>query len=182
MKNFIITLFAFLFFAFTFVSCGLFNTPVDPEYIKNIDEEIAWANAARLFLNVAFPPEWGVSTQMGENKCFDVQRKSERPRAGYPFNVEFTPNSGYWFVEWLAFEFTENFRLESITGLEFDAAKDLSLKAGVEIPAAAETVTGAFTTNITISADKKVTLVPFCSERPRITQSNPPLINNGFSY
>ena len=167
---------------FLFVSCSLFNAPLQDDYFGKIDEEIAWANAPRLTVNVAFPPEWGISTQLGENRCFDVKRTGETPRAGYPFNVDFTPNSGYWFVEWLAFEFTENFRLESITGLEFDAAKNLSLKADVEIPAAAETLTGAFATNITITTDKKVTLVPFCSERPRITQSNPPLNNSGFSY
>ena len=163
------------------LSCNLFNAPVDKDYLIKIDNEIAWSNAPRLTVNVAFPPEWGVSPQAGENRCFDAKYSSETPRAGYPFNVEFTSNSSYYFNEWLAFEFNEDFRLEEITGLDFDDAKKRSLKEGVEITKPAETHSGAFVSSVTLSTGKKVTLVPFCSDRPRITQINPPN-NSGFSY
>ena len=66
------------------VSCSLFNAPQQDDYFKKIDEEIAWANATRLTVNVAFPPEWGGSPQAGVNRCFDEKRANETPRAGIP--------------------------------------------------------------------------------------------------
>ncbi|MCL2138733.1 MAG: hypothetical protein FWH41_04285, partial [Treponema sp.] len=165
-------------------NCDLFNNPKDPDYLKKIDEEIAWANAAKLNVSVAIPAGWGTSPQNGENKCFDIKRATERPRKGYPFNVEFMPGYGYGFIGWLAFEFTEEFKLESINSLDFIDAKPYSIQEGVVISSPEGTFTGSYTANITLNVSKNtaITLVPWCSSRPQVIQSNPPLINTGALY
>ena len=81
-------------------SCDLINNPKDPDYLDKLYAEIDWANAAKLSVTVAYPGEWGRSPQEGPNNSGDV-------RLGYKFNVEFTPNSSYGFLEWLAFDSNE---------------------------------------------------------------------------
>ena len=172
--------FSLLILALTTISCDLFTKPKDPNYLKKIDEEIAWANAAKLTVTVAYPDEWGSSPQFAG--CFDAVRTKEKPRKGYPFNVEFTPNAMYGFIEWLAFGGEHT--LAEITAMGYDAAAEISLNGkGVAVTEAATTNTGAKASAVTVnSISGAVTLVPFCDTRPRIILSDPPLVNAGLTY
>ena len=76
-----------------FANCSLFSGPPDKDLLKKIDAEIAWANAKKLIVTVAFPQEWGTSPQRGENQCGDV-------RQGFAFNVEFVPSSAFSLIGW----------------------------------------------------------------------------------
>ena len=96
---------SFLLFSllpFLFISCDLLSGK-DDDILKNIDDEIAWANAPKLNVTVAFPLEWGASPHAGTNRCFDIVRTSSNPRRGYAFEVEFTPDPAYSFQEWRAY-------------------------------------------------------------------------------
>jgi len=68
-----------------FIGCELLNAPLDKDFYKKIEEEVAYANAEKLTVSVSFPDEWGRSPQFGDNKCGDV-------RKGYAFNIEFLPH------------------------------------------------------------------------------------------
>ena len=44
-----------------FGACDFFNNPIDPDFLRRIDAEIAWANADRLEVTIAHLTEWGTS-------------------------------------------------------------------------------------------------------------------------
>ncbi|MCL2805054.1 MAG: hypothetical protein FWD26_03845 [Treponema sp.] len=177
---------------FLFFALFLFSCEGDPEFMQKIDEEIAWSNAAKLTVTVvqgAGNEAWGSSPQNGEGSR-DNKRQNEKPRKGYPFNVEFTPNSDFGFVEWLAFEsetYTEKaaglfFALSSGVDYE-DAVTEFALnRTSVETLPKELTHTGAWIQTITINESIDVTLLPYSDTRPRIVQTNPPLVNTGVSY
>ena len=161
-----------------FSSCDLFS-PSDSNYLSKLDAEIAWANAAPVSVTVAIPPGWGTSPQAV--RCYDAARSNEAPRAGYPFNVEFTSAANYGFIEWLAFDGKHT--LAEIAGMELDDARKESLKApDVKISKAEETLMGAMRSSVIVKTKGAVTLVPFCDPRPRVAASDPPLINSGAFY
>ncbi|MCL2138366.1 MAG: hypothetical protein FWH41_02415 [Treponema sp.] len=156
-------------------NCDLFNNSKDPHFIKKIDEEIAWANAAKLNVAVAVPSGWGISPQLAG--CKDAVRTNESPRKGYTFNVEFTPNAGYGFIEWLAFN-SSTYSLQAVLDMEnFEEAKSKSLNGqGVDITDPEETYTGAFASTVKINVNAPVMLIPYCDMRPRLERrTNPPL-------
>ncbi|MCL2138322.1 MAG: hypothetical protein FWH41_02195 [Treponema sp.] len=173
--------FAFCLLIFTLINCDLFK-PVDHDFFKKIDEEIAWANSRKLAVSVAYPNDWGLSPQI--TGCLDNVRTKEGPRKGYPFNVEFTANSGYGFIEWMAF--SSEYSLAAIQLMPLETARDNSLKPpDVKITSAEETNTGAMASTVTINIATPVTLVPFCDIRPRLDRrTNPPLnpIQGAFPY
>ena len=155
-------------------TCDLFN-PTDRDMLAKIDAEIAWANAARLTVAVTYPPEWGSSNpQQGTiTPVMDI-------RLGYEFNLEFSPLPDFGFERWLAFPtsvYNELVKTKSAAEVLIDSLNN----NGVIIK---ETVssTGARVATIKINTTEPVTLVPWCTDRPRISHSNPPLISSGFSF
>ncbi len=149
-----------------FIACDLFTgTKVD--LFKQISDEVDWANAPKLTVTVAFPPEWGNSPQSGEGKCGDT-------RKGYEFGVEFTPLSGYGFEKWLAFKTTDYASLDKTKSS--NEVESLALNGdGVTITESISE-TGARTAKVKIDTIDPVTLVPWCGNRPRLSQqTNPPL-------
>ena len=155
-------------------TCDLFN-PTDRDMLAKIDAEIAWANAARLTVAVTYPPEWGSSNpQQGTiTPVMDI-------RLGYEFNLEFSPLPDFGFERWLAFPtsvYNELVKTKSAAEVLIDSLNN----NGVQIR---ETVssTGARVATIKINTTEPVTLVPWCTDRPRISHSNPPLISSGFSF
>jgi len=167
----------FLFFIFL-LALSLVSCEGDPEFMAKIDAEIAWGNAERLSVTVDFPPQWGSSPQLGTGRCFDNRRVNENPRLGYDFNVEFSPLPGYGFEKWLAFS------LSVYNGLnKTESAADVQNSSlnGVEIIESISS-TGARVATVTINTSEPVTLVPWCTDRPVIIQTNPPLINTGDFY
>ncbi|GBU29202.1 hypothetical protein R84B8_02766 [Treponema sp. R8-4-B8] len=156
-----------LFSLFIFLSsCDLFTGP-KVDLFQVISDEVDWANAAKLTVTVAFPPEWGNSPQSGEGKCGDT-------RLGYEFGVEFTPLSGFGFEKWLAFKTADYADLDK--NLSSGEVESSSLNDnGVTITESVSD-TGARTAKVTINIKEPVTLVPWCDPRPRLTQqTNPPL-------
>ena len=172
-------LFFFLFslFFILFPSCELFNNPTDARFLGNLYDEVAWANAEKLTVTVGFPAEWGSSPQRGTGRCGDV-------RLGYEFQVEFGAMPGYGFEKWLAFptsvydQLNKSLSVSDIENLE-PAVVLASNKVKI-VPL--ETVSGSHVASVTIYVTEPVTLVPWCGDRPRIIQSNPPLISSGFNY
>jgi len=158
----------------------------DPDFLKKIDEEIAWANADRLTVAVTFPPEWGSSNpQQGTLSpgIRDIRRWTEgQNEQKYKFSVEFTPLPGFGFEGWLAFPTSDYARLNKTISADDIEELNLHLNGnGVEITNVSGS-NGVETATVIISTNVDVTLVPWCTDRPRITHSNPPLISSGFSY
>ncbi|MCL2067300.1 MAG: hypothetical protein FWG99_07530 [Treponema sp.] len=165
--NFAVIL-AFLLYLLIFsFSCDPFTGTHDNDLLKKIDEEIAWANAAKLTVRVDYPVEWGASPQQG-----DLNR--DNTRKGYEFNVEFTPMPGYGFEKWLAFPAVEYNGLDKIkTAAEVEGLAFNSSSVRVTL---SEGASGAKIAAVTIFTDTPVTLVPWCSNRPSLDQqTNPPL-------
>jgi hypothetical protein len=106
----------------------------------------------RLTVEVYLPENWGRGPQFGT-------LPSDGVRQGFPFTVEFTVSAAYGFAGWRAYR---------TAGL--GDKSQAALEAAVPLSAAELMITAA------------VTLIPWCEDRPRITQSNPPLINSGISY
>ncbi|WP_461257370.1 hypothetical protein, partial [Treponema sp. R80B11-R83G3] len=149
------------------VNCDLFTGP-KVDVFQQISDEVDWANAAKLTVTVAIPSGWGNSPQFGDGKCGDT-------RLGYSFNVEFTPNSGYGFRGWLAFN-SSGYNQQNIIDLGYEQALAASLNGnGVDLTAGSVTNTGAYPAAVTIHVNAAITLVPFCDNRPQIVRSNPPL-------
>lgn len=134
-----------------------------------------WANAPKLTVTVAFPPEWGNSPQSGEGKCGDT-------RKGYEFGVEFVPLPSYGFERWLALP-TDGFAewLELNKNKSSYDIDDFLNADSVTITESTNDI-GTRIAKVKINTLEPVTLVPWCSERLRVTQSNPPLISTGMSY
>ncbi|GBU28414.1 hypothetical protein R84B8_01972 [Treponema sp. R8-4-B8] len=161
---------AFLLFSLLILlsSCDLFTGP-KVDLFQVISDEVDWANAAKLTVTVAIPSGWGNSPQFGEGKCGDT-------RVGYPFNVEFTPDSGYGFQGWLAFN-SGDYSQSAVSAMDYEQALSASINGnGVEISNGEVTNTGAYPAVVTVRVNIPVTLVPFCGGRPQIIRSNPPLI------
>jgi hypothetical protein len=156
-------LFSFFIFHFSLFicTCDLFNGEVQDNFIEKIDEDIRWANAARLTVRVDYSPLWGSSPQQGA-------LNRETTRQGYAFDVEFTPAPGYGFVGWFAF------RTNELDLTNIDEHKALN---GNDVNIVPDTnAAGAQTAKVTINITDPVTLVPFCSDHPRLSQkTNPPL-------
>jgi len=176
-RNFL-AFFSFIFSLLFFLSsCELFDTLPEEVLQAKIEENVQWANAARLSITVAIPSGWGESPQSGPGRCFDKARTNEKPRKGYPFTVEFTPAGGFGFFAWLAFN-SDAYTLAQITAWDINTAQENSLKNtdGVVFSALSYTNTGAVIVTVTVNAAVPVMLVPFCDTRPRLNnQTNPPL-------
>jgi len=166
--------FALFCLALACAACDLFNPLPEGDLQAAIEENVRWANAARLSVTVHIPSGWGTSPQLGTNKCYDNKRTNETPRQGYAFTVEFTPSSSFGFERWLAF------RTADYAALDFNkSAAEIASSALNGDEAAiteSESATGAKIANITINITEPVTLVPWCSNRLTVTRSNPPLI------
>jgi len=159
-----------------FISCDLFTGP-KTDLFQVISDEVDWANAPKLTVSV-HTGEWGRSPQEGEGKCGDT-------RKGYEFGVEFTPLSAYGFEKWLAFPtagFAEWFDLNKYkSSYNADVTAYALNDNGVTITEGVSD-TGAKTAKVTINMLEPVTLVPWCGDRPRVVQANPPLISSGITY
>ena len=164
--------FLFSLFSFLFIGCDLFSSVKEDDLLKRIDEEIAWANAAKINIIVAYPNAWGTSPQLGTGRCFDIKRPSETPRKGYTFNVEFNPNVDYALLGWRAYrtddlpngwtsspDNTEN-KLRNIKQIENIILPEIDENGGI----------GGVTIN---ASETNVTLIPFCRAQPRIVSSSP---------
>ncbi|MDR1222275.1 MAG: class II glutamine amidotransferase, partial [Tannerella sp.] len=111
-------------------------------------------------VRVNYPGDWGRSPQFGEI--------SPKPRKGIPFGVSFSPIEAYEFIRWRAAK-TADYNNGNPT--VFLADSEVAITEGTD---------GAASVTLNIVGD--ITLIPWCRDRPRITQANPPLINTGISY
>ncbi|MCL2066430.1 MAG: hypothetical protein FWG99_03075 [Treponema sp.] len=162
-------IFLFYLYIFSFSGCDLFTGTTDNDLLKKIDEEVAWANAARLNISVICPPAWGSSPQNGTGRCFDARRTGEAPRLGYAFNLEFTPEADYALTEWRAYA------TASLTpGWQFDSNPAALLEGPAVLVAVFNNVDpNGSISGIIIDSTTAVTMVPFCLEAPRIVRTYP---------
>ncbi|MCL2443121.1 MAG: hypothetical protein FWD13_06590 [Treponema sp.] len=169
-------------FSLFIVTCSLLiaSCEGDPDYLAKLDEEVAWHNAEKLTVAVTFPPEWGASNpQQGTISPGDrdVRRwKEGQNRKMYEFTVEFLPLLSFGFEKWLAFPTSEYAALDKTKSAEEIEKLNLHLNGkGVEITESTNTA-GAKIATVLISISEHVTLVPWCNNRPRLTQqTNPPI-------
>ncbi|GHV94860.1 hypothetical protein AGMMS50293_11800 [Spirochaetia bacterium] len=136
----------------------------EDELLRKIDEQVRWDNAARLSITVAVPEGWGTSPQLGTGRAGDT-------RKGFSFTVEFNPNSAWGFSRWIA--------VRSDDYHEGDTDLSKALDGETVVITESTGAANARIATVTINTTEPVTLVPWCEGRPRITQSNPPLINTG---
>jgi len=66
---------------FLFSACEFFGEN-DPDFLRKLDAEIAWANAERLTVSLEYPGSWGQGT---------IETVAANRRLGYDFDVEFNP-------------------------------------------------------------------------------------------
>jgi hypothetical protein len=152
----------FVLCSLLFASCDLFTGP-KVNLLKQISDEVDWANAPKLTVSVAFPQAWGTS-----NPQQGVITPAKDIRKGYPFEIEFTPDTAWSFNEWRAYRsplpegWTANLTL--LDGLErLDGVS-------VEVPTLPPRGgAGSFKINTT----EAVTLVPWCKREPYVTRTVP---------
>ena len=89
-----------------FVSCNLFTAPLQDDYFDKIDEEIAWANAAKLAVRLAYHSNWGSSTPV-RGPISLVAGGGLDIRKSYDFSLEFTPAPAYSLSEWRVYPTAE---------------------------------------------------------------------------
>ena len=81
-------------FVFTFSTCDLFNASIDEDFLKKIDEEIAYANAPWVPVQI-------VTGGLGVSN--PLQGSHEKiVKKGYSFILRFQPFSNYPFQGWQA--------------------------------------------------------------------------------
>jgi len=155
---------------FTITACEIFTGTPDEELIDKIDGEIAWANADKVTVRVAYPPEWGTSPQYAG---FDDIR------VGYEFDVGFSAFPEYAMLEWRAYKTTE--LIDPELGEEwldnparfFDVDKRAQQVDRESVTLPAEVAQAGGTGKVTVNTTEPVTLVPFCRAQPRIVRSTP---------
>ena len=143
------------------ISCDLLNGISTDDLMDKIDKDIAWANAEKAAVTVAYPQSWGFSPQV--TGFGDV-------RIGYEFDLGFTPSDEYALLGWQAYataDLPEDWMLSPdpylaaggsrlIPQIDFDS---------VILPQVAE---GGGTGKVKINTTDPVTLIPYCRNQPRI--------------
>jgi 3D (Asp-Asp-Asp) domain-containing protein len=163
---------------FLVFSCELFNATEDPDFWQKLDEEIAWANAAKLTVRVEYPSEWGITNpQQGT-----IAPGAMDIRKGFPFTIEFTPDQAYTLSDsgWTAYYTADIERLndemdEGNTWMDDPKLlSKLNALGGSEITMPnPNSGSGKFT--FTIHTTKAVTLIPDCGTELRILRTEPRL-------
>ena len=164
--------------ALLFASCDLFNSPTRPDFMAHIDREIAWANAPRLSVTLAFPGTWGSGS---------ITTLPENRRLGFDFELEFTPNPGFGIAQWRAYRTSD---LEGLNWLGvanpaavLNAANLTPVEWGpgayVELMSEERASGGEFT--VRVNTTEPLTLIPFSSNDPMI-QRTFPFMNNDVQH
>ncbi|MDR3019696.1 MAG: hypothetical protein LBU66_02195 [Treponema sp.] len=166
---------------FLVFSCELFEAQQDPDFWQKLEDEIAWANAAKLTVALSAPAPWGQGS---------ITTAAENRRLGYGFNVDFLPARGFSISEWEAYNTDaidayrkenpewnwlhavnprEVFKTAGLTPLEGLKLND----NGKDIELLSPNLSGGGTFVFKINVNKRVTLIPWCGNRPAITNINP---------
>lgn len=161
----------YLFFAICslLIGCDLFNLPADPDYLKKLDAEIAWANAAKLNVRVEYPAAWGTSNPPQGNitPAMDI-------RKGYPFEIEFIPNHEYSLTAWLAYPTAALNALSGNWTTDFDLLSTIeAITYNVVLPAHPILPITGGKGEFVINTTEDITLIPWCDTQPRITRTMP---------
>ncbi|MDR3019449.1 MAG: hypothetical protein LBU66_00930, partial [Treponema sp.] len=162
------------FFSFLLFSCELFTPDEDSDLWKKLDNDIAWDNASRLTVTVAYPQEWGASPQYGRNRCYDIARTSQLARAGFAFEVEFTPDILYSVQRWRAYK-TSDITREALGG---DWLQDQSLLNNNNVQELKDVKFPNLRGrggkgNFIINTTEPVTLIPWCRAEPYVIKTEP---------
>jgi len=155
------------------------------DLLSQVDHEIAWANAQKLEVILDTPEGWLVSSSVPLSTVIttiDI-------RKGFPFTLECNLSSAFGFEKWLAFDTDTYNDIMETRGAEIqkgevdasDLENDVLSSEEVSIEGG-KTAMGMPSAKITINTEKTVVIVPWCSSRPRVTQSYPPLLSESTSY
>ena len=173
MKNKTRVSFIFFLLIFTLIGCGLFNSPLQDDYYKKIDTEIAWAHAAKLTVHINYDLYWGTSNP-GRGQI----TPAKDIRQGYEFDIEFIPDTAYTLTEWRAFsgelpaDWTEDlnqFEID-VQGRELTAGSDFVLMSSLS-PRGGNNTLKINTLGTFVPGT--ITLVPWCITEPRILRTEP---------
>ncbi|MFP3040431.1 cadherin-like beta sandwich domain-containing protein [Treponema primitia] len=147
----ILCLFSLVLLSALLFSCDLFLSKPKRNVLDDVDYEVWLAKAPKLDVQMAPVPGSGISNP-------PTGHIDPQPKLEVPFNVNFTPNPEYGFVEWRAYG----------TG---DTIKDEETKLGAEWvrfnPA------NSPETEVTILSNEAITLVPFSDFLPRVEHNLP---------
>ena len=146
-------------------SCDLFNAPARPDYLSKIDEDIAWANAEKLTVRLDYPSAWGTSSPSAGPVTMDI-------RAGYAFDIEFTPDLAYAFKGWRVYE-TSSLSTAALGG-DWRVVETLL----DSVPMLSDWVIPPYTprggkNSFTLHNTVPVTLVPWCVTEPYVIRTEP---------
>jgi len=140
--------------------------------LAKIDAEIAWANAEKLNVTLAYPSAWGVS-----NPAQGVISPGFRDiRLGYDknFSFEFTPDTNFSLDSWVAF-YSSSITVEALGG---NWLEDISLlpvgsisNTEAVLPVNINPNGGTF--SFKVNTTKPVTLIPWCVPSPRVIRTEP---------
>ncbi|MCL2805248.1 MAG: hypothetical protein FWD26_04850 [Treponema sp.] len=170
------------------VLCSLFiGCDVDPDFMKRIDDEVAWSNATRLTVRVDYPGDWGISNPSGPiSNVIDIRQGLR------PFEMEFIPDIAYNFMEWRAYAtadlteanlggdwqqnllllddtYRKDNQLEPINQL-FTNINTIGEIIDVKVPVLSPRGgRGLFLIHTTVP----VTLIPWCETEPFVTRTEP---------
>jgi len=159
------------------VNCDLF-APADPNFINDLYAELAWANAVRLNVRLDYADGWIISPA-------PHQLDREKTRKSHAFDIEVEVSTAFGFANnWLAF-YTEDYDAlpNKGLGLEIEDVQDIVIDDKKIIEIEPVVITGSRrSVKVTIHTTDDITIVPWCSNRPRVASTNPPIINTGINY
>ncbi|MCL2442781.1 MAG: hypothetical protein FWD13_04865 [Treponema sp.] len=158
-------------------SCDLF-APADPDLLDKLHEELAWANAAKLTVNITYPAIWGTSNpQQGPLSGSAGSPRDIRLGFDNNFTIQFTPDQAYGLFGWLAYNTDEL----TIANLGFNWLDDPERLFGLNhvdplLPSEFEfELTNPENNSYTfkLHTDTPVTLIPNCIPDIRVLRTEP---------
>jgi hypothetical protein len=136
-----------------FSSCDILNNKPEGDLTGAIDDAVAYSRAPELDVTMDIAAGTGaVNPPPGAI--------TPRPRQGYAFNVVFSPDAEYGFVEWRAWRASEPVK------------NSRTMLGNNQVSFAGRT---ARETTATVRlGGERIVIMPWCEPRPRILSANPP--------
>ena len=157
----------FLFLiSYLFSGCELFEgSEQGDNLLRQIENDAAWANAARLTVRIEYNERWGTSNPLRGTINADI-------REGFPFNIEFSASQEFNFAHWRVYStasLNENW-IYDLSLLDDAVRLDSSDNGLIIFPDKTDRGSAG---NIIINTKEPVTLIPWCEAEPYILRTVP---------